>query len=550
MKILEINNIDLPGKVFNGYDLQKFINENTKHTAKQMVIEKLSKDKNVITFFKKSLLSFQNLISGLENEIMSVHSQLSITSPALLKNKDFCQADLVHYHLIHNTKLSLKSLINLCAIKPSIISIHDPWFFTGRCVHPESCEKWLNGCNNCQYLSTLFPFKEDNCKYLWKLKKKVYSNLDVDYIVSTPFMLDMFKKSPLTKKSNRVHLIPFGIDLKKYSNSMPKEDARHYFSIPSDEVVLFFRAQKDFKGTSYLVEALSELESDKKITLLSCGETGIIDNLKQKYNVIELGYIGEEEVIRAMNACDVFLMPSIGESFGLMAIEAMACSKPVVVFNNTALPSVTFAPKCGVLVENKNSIKLMEAIKWMIDDEKERVKRGKLGRKLAEEHYDVDKYNQKILDLYLSISRRKHKKIMNNSPIKIDYSQKGIQELIKKLKKIVSIIFCERIPNFSFLKHEDMSYLPDESRIDYSLDEVQEVLDIFNYELYDYCLKEGNQLSGIKHKTRKFLYLFKNDKGHLKKMAVIHLKKHPIMYSVTKKIYKIKKKFFKTFRKK
>ena len=85
----------------------------------------------------------------------------------------------------------------------------------------------------------------------------------------------------------------------------------------------------------------------------------------------------------------------------------------IIVFNNSALPYVTFAPECGVLVENKNSKKLMEAIKMLIDNPKERERRGKLGRKLAEENYDINTYNEKLISIYEKVyERQKNKKII------------------------------------------------------------------------------------------------------------------------------------------
>ena len=100
----------------------------------------------------------------------------------------------------------------------------------------------------------------------------------------------------------------------------------------------------------------------------------MLDSLKGKYKIIELGNILEDEILLAFNACDIFLMPSKGESFGLMAVEAMASRKPVIIFDNTALPYVTFAPECGVLVKNRDSDDLCLKIKEMIENKEECVK--------------------------------------------------------------------------------------------------------------------------------------------------------------------------------
>lgn len=484
LRILEVNNVDLPGRRFNGYDLLQEINENTTNLAKQIVTYKSSNNKNVLKYYpNQEAISEEWKLMELEKDILSVHSQLSYTSNILKNNDCFKRADVVHYHLIHNTKLSLYSMIELCSEHPSVLTIHDPWIFTGRCAYNQECEKWLTGCHDCEFLDNLFPFTEDNCHSLWELKKKVYNNLDIDIVVSTPFMLDMVKKSPLTKHFKNVHVIPFGIDLTCYRSDSERESSRKEFNIPKDDVVLFFRSQMAMKGTEYIVEAMKMLNTKKRITLLSCDEVGNLESLKKKYNVIELGNIGNEKMIAAFNACDVFLMPSRGESFGLMSIEAMAAGRPIIIFNNSASPSVTFAPECGVLVENKNSEKLMEAIKWMVEDEQERIKRGKLGRKLAEEHYDLIEYHKKINQLYEKVyNRQKDKaKIIINK--KINYNDIDTQKILNHLEKIWKKLNCYTKFKTIFPLYSKNN--PKLKRIDYSKDSVQEAINLFNLAIYE-----------------------------------------------------------------
>lgn len=548
IRVLEVNNVDLPGRRFNGYDLQRMINNETIHSAKQIVTYKTSDDKKVVEFYRTGNgLVLEGKILQNEAIHLSVHSQLSLTSNILQDHDEFINANVVHYHLVHNTKLNLNQMVELCNKKPSILSIHDPWNFTGRCVHPENCNKWLSGCKDCPNLNNLFPLIEDNCYSLWKLKEKVYKKLDADIVVSTPFILDMLKRSPLTKHFKHVHLIPFGIDLNKFSNNISKIEARKELDIRKNDIVLFFRAQKELKGTNYIIEAMKELSIDKNITLLSCGEINLMNELKGKYTIIDLSFIDDDKMVVAYNACDIFLMPSIGESFGLMAIEAMACSRPVIVFDNSALPSVTFAPECGFLVENKNAHKLMEAIKYLIENEEERIRRGTLGRKLAEEHYDVNVYNKKMIDLYEKVYKR-HKKVkkINNFNLSIDYSLSDVQKLICKLKRIAYNIFNSTDLPIEFLKHEQQYVDNSNHKIDYSLDSVQGVIQQFNDYVYDVIKVENiatidNYNINFKNLPiiYKFLYLWKHDRPKLKGTIRYRLRNYKCIYKLLGLIYRI-----------
>ena len=95
----------------------------------------------------------------------------------------------------------------------------------------------------------LFDFEEDYCSEMWKIKKQFFENADVDIIVSSQFMLNMIKENPYTKKLN-VHVLPFGIDPKKYSFELSKSDAKKKLGINPNSIVLFFREAKE-KGTDY-----------------------------------------------------------------------------------------------------------------------------------------------------------------------------------------------------------------------------------------------------------------------------------------------------------
>ena len=436
INILEVNNIDLPGRRFNGYDLMDNIEED-KIDIKQAVILKQSKNDKVKQLLQNSeQMQLLEKLEEFENKELSIHSNLSITSPALIKSQAYKDADVIHFHMFHNTKLSLISLLQICSEKKVVMSFHDPWAITGRCVHFGECDKWKTGCKECKNLDTLFEFKEDNCNEMWKLKKMIYEKINPDIVVSSKYMYDLVKQSPLTKHFKNVHIIPLGIDLDFFNNKIQKEEARKKFNIPDTDIVLFLRAQKAFKGTNYIVEAMKKLKTDKKITILTCDEKNRFDEVKSRYNIVDMGRMNDKELLYAYNACDIFLMPSIGETFGMMAIEAMACEKPVIIFNNTALPDVTFAPECGVLVENKNSDKLKEAIEYLITHEEERRRRGKLGRKLCEEHYSIEKYNMSLINLYKKMKKTEHKKI-NLDKIKYNTTEAiKIQDKLNKFTKV------------------------------------------------------------------------------------------------------------------
>lgn len=411
MKILYVNDNDLAGRRFNGYDLQQMLNKKG-HKAKQLVIAKASKDKNVVSIVKTSAGYFiREQCRELERKL-SLQSLIYPFGEQILECKEFKESELVHYHLLFNHFMSLYTFKKLAQIKPTVWTLHDPWALTGHCVHPIDCKGWLTGCKNCPHLDRYAPLEEDNASTIWNFKRDIYKQIEIDIVVASPWMLDMVKRSPLTSHFKNVHLIPFGIDLELFKRKKNHDEIRKRLGIPKENFVMMFRQDaQEWKGLSYIKEMLKNLKPNRAVTILTVGQTGLLTELKKKFSVIEYDWINDNEMmVDLYSSSDVFLMPSIAESFGLMAVEAMACSLPVVVFEGTALPSVTFAPKCGISLRKGDTEQFVNTVEKLINTPEECSKRGILGRQLAEENYDVEKYNEKMIDLYKEILNRKQKK--------------------------------------------------------------------------------------------------------------------------------------------
>ena len=534
MKVVEINDNDIYGKVFNGYDIAERFNKEKKFKINQLVIHKFSKAKFVQPLLKNYIgLDYEYILNNLSNTILSVHSLISITTDYLENNKYYKKADIAHYHQFHNSHLNLTKLLEMAQKKPTILSFHDPWFITGRCVHPDKCLKFQNGCNNCPNLNTLFPFTKDNCNELWKIKKEIFENSDVDIIVHSEYMLELLHKNPYTKNLN-IHLLPFGIETDNFKFKLTKKEAKEKLKIDSNSIVLFFRSSEE-KGINYIIEALKMLNTNKKITLLTCSQQNMLKDLENKYQIIELGNIDEQQVKLCYNAADIFLMPSLGESFGMMAIEAMASELPVIIFDNSALPSVTLAPNVGILVKNRDSLDLKEKIEYMINNEEERKKRGKLGKDLVKERYNINKYENKLKDIYLqSYERQKYKlKVIHDIKYDIDYDDIQVQKILIKLLEIYEkFLPNDKIPKiFNNMKKIDFTKYDD--KIEFSNRNIQNLIIVFNKTLYDKVKKYENKKQFILNIKKSFIYKLLKKSKVLRKIVnfIRRLKSFNVKYN-------------------
>ena len=437
MRVIEVNDNDIYGKIFNGYSIMEELNKDSNFDVKQLVHNKFSDNSNVVKLFSDYNYNlYDYYLHKYERDILSSHSLLSVSTEFLKRNNYYLNSDLAHFHQVHNCRFSLPTFYELAKKKPTVISFHDPWFMTGRCVHPFECTKWKDGCKKCDKLDTLFELPHDTCADLWNIKSEI-KDTDVDIIVHSEFMYNMAKENPYTKDL-RIHLIPFGINFEKYNFSITKEEAKKELGILPNDKVIFFRVQDALKGSQYVVEALSGLKDKANITLLTCSKKGLIEDLKKYFNVVEVGAADENTMLKCYNASDLFLMPSLGESFGMMAVEAMASEVPTLVFDNSALPSTSGAPDYGILVKNKDSKDLREKIEYYLTHDKERIERGIKSKEFVIKKYDYDAYFNNIKSVYNEAYEKQKYKI--NSVIKIEKNEIEYNDNIKLINKKISII--------------------------------------------------------------------------------------------------------------
>lgn len=406
MNVLQINNTDLPGARFNGYAVMKYF-FNKGINCKQLVFDKYSTDENVVSF-ADAIPEINKIYRNFEKK-MGIHGLVYPYANKIMKMKEFVEADVVHYHLIHNYILSLLDFPKLVSRKPSIWTIHDPWIFTGHCIYPMECQLYLSGCKSCNHLDRLFPLKEDNSSKMWQLKKNVFSKIDLDIVVASKWMLELINNSLLTRNFKRVHYIPFGVNLKKYKVTNERRLlCRQKLEIDITKYVIFFRSDRsEFKGLKYIKKMLSILKNNhSNIVLLTVGEIGLLDEFKGMFTIKDMGWFNDEDKIADLYAAsDAFLMPSTAEAFGVMAIEAMASSLPVIVFKGTALPSVIREPFGGIALAKEDTTGFVKVMDELIMNPEKGKDIGRMARLIAEKRYNEKDFYRKLQNLYEDVSK-------------------------------------------------------------------------------------------------------------------------------------------------
>lgn len=402
MNILQVSSTDLVGKRFNG----QYLTENFQyygHTCRQLVWYKEGRNSNTKLMLRLPFgNSIQKIFDGIENSL-SIRSLIQPNSYVLHRDPFFKNADIVHYHIMYWPNFfSIPRFPNLTRIKPSVWTIHDFWPFTGHCVYPFDCERWTSGCGKCPYLNSNFSMKKDNTAKMWNLKDYIYKNSKFEIVVASSYMKNLVQKSPLLNRFN-IHHVPFGVDLNKFC---PKNQSfsKKLLGIDEDEVVITFRAAPGpYKGLSAIQEAIRNLNVPKnqKVCLLTFNVKGLLEEFRDRFKVIDLGWVDDEGLMRcAYDASDFFLMPSAQETFGMMALEAMAFGKPVVVFDGTSLPEIVGGSEVGFVLKQNDIKGLKQVIEELIRNKSLRLARGNAALDFANSNYSLDKHIKSLISVY------------------------------------------------------------------------------------------------------------------------------------------------------
>lgn len=402
MNILTITTWDSHGEQFNGYQIHRelILQGNNSDMA---VFVKEKKDPHIHALGTTFSKLFDKTITRIIEGLLGLWCLFPISGLCLLFKKYYWNADVIHLQIIHGDRFFSLLLLPLLSMKHKIVwTLHDPWVLTGHCIYPMNCRRWMVGCGKCPNLSVPIQVRCDSTRFMYKIKKWILNHSCVELIVASEWMHNLVKASPLVSHLP-CHVIPLGIDVEKF-RPKNKAEIRKKFNFPSDAHVLAFRftgEQDQFKGWPYIKEALNILNLTRPTYIIVIQKKGAAQHLDKKFTCIELGWTEDQEVlIDALNAADIFLMPSVAEAFGMMAVESMACGTPVVVFEGTSLPGVIHAPVGGVAVPYKDANALARAIEELLGDPVRYDKIVRKGLEIVQEEYSADKYLKSHIDLY------------------------------------------------------------------------------------------------------------------------------------------------------
>jgi glycosyltransferase involved in cell wall biosynthesis len=209
--------------------------------------------------------------------------------------------------------------------------------------------------------------------------------------------------------SNKIRYIPNGIDFSRFEPVPKPDDFLNKFK-PKGNIVLYVGRLASNKGLEVLMDsAPSVLKDHPETTFVFVGEDeGMKDKLISQAkslgilkNVLFTGHIKDEQTfLSAFAACDVFVLPSEYEAFGIVLLEAQACKKPVIGTRVGGVPEAIGDEGAGIVVEYNDKDALAETINKLLADRKIRKKMGEIGRSRVKKNFTWNNVVDQIEQVY------------------------------------------------------------------------------------------------------------------------------------------------------
>ncbi len=290
---------------------------------------------------------------------------------------------------------------------------------SGMWLHPTYAASRIARGNDIPYLirpvGSLSPWMLRSNRLKW-LKKKAYFNLVAKSMLHGAACLhatsaqeaEHFRQAgyrgPIT-------VIPNGVDISEFASGDRSEAEAYWPDLKERPVVLFMSRLSREKGLDQLIPAWADLVKsaaykDAMLVIAGPDDRGyrnVVEGLIDKYNVgsqiCMTGMVQGRRKLALLRRADIFILPSYSENFGIVVVEALACSTPVITTTGTPWEQLQEV-EAGRWVLPR-APELAQALRELLDmSHLQRAAMGQRGRNLVESNYSWDKIVDKLLMVY------------------------------------------------------------------------------------------------------------------------------------------------------
>ena len=225
-------------------------------------------------------------------------------------------------------------------------------------------------------------------------------------IVSTKIETEQYKKMGVDE--GKIEIVPNGIDLTEYDILPEWREFRKKYKIKDEKIILYLGRIHKIKGIDLLVKAFADLvkEMDDVRLVIVGPDDGFLLTLKRQIEDLNIGdkilltgLIPEKDKLGAYVDADVYVLPSVYETFPVTILEAFACGTPVIVTDRCGIANIVIDNNVGYVVEYDKE-QLQDAIFKILTNVELRRYFGEGGKKLVREKYSWDIVVQQLEKIY------------------------------------------------------------------------------------------------------------------------------------------------------
>lgn len=323
--------------------------------------------------------------------------------------QDLLKADLIHVHDI-TSAVSIKTLTWLAAQKPVVWTLHDCSPFTGGCIYPLDCDKFIHSCGNCPHhdewpLNGLFDFT----RILHAQKKYFAINSNFTTLAPSKWMADMAESSCFFP---RPEIISNGIDLATF-RPLSKRHLKERLGIDPNRPVIIICASNLADKRKGVQKALEVLHWSKKLNpfILAIGNVQpAIKHALVDFDVTFTGFLQTRlELARWYSAGDALLFFTSADNQPLTVMEAMACGTPIIGFDSGGMPELVSHLDNGYLIKREDFPCLKNNICEILSDRSALLRWSNNAALRASESFGYDKFLQAHLGVYTRVFEMRKK---------------------------------------------------------------------------------------------------------------------------------------------
>lgn len=293
--------------------------------------------------------------------------------------RDF-KPDIVHTHLVHADLYGVPAA-RLAGVKRVVMSRH-----------------------NDDQFRRLLPFRLMN-GVTWRL---------VDAGIAISDAIARFCVEVESAPRGKVHTIHYGLDMpiQPLDHRRPRADLRRSLNLPADAPVLGIVCRLiTQKGIVYGLRGFARVAPEfPDAHLIIAGEGGLRSALESESKALGIAsrvhFLGwRDDTAAIMAGIDMLLAPSLWEGFGLVLLEAMAQSTPIIASAVSAIPEIVVNGTTGLLVPPRDPAAVADAIRQLLTDQPLARHMGLLGQDRLETHFSAARMADETMNLYGQLQR-------------------------------------------------------------------------------------------------------------------------------------------------